>query len=160
MKHYAILFLMFLMTISFCQAQKIKVFNPAANAREDLLKAIELAKKTDRHVLVKIGYNQCPWCIKLYHFLNEDLEIDSLLKADYVIIKVNYSKENRNADVMESLGFPQRFGFPVLVILDEKGKRLNTQNTLYLEKDKSYDRKLIINFLKAWNRQAIDPGNY
>lgn len=149
-----------LFTMSFCMAQQTHVFDPNANATKDIKEAIARAQKEGKHVLVKVGYNQCPWCIKLHHFIQEDQKIDSLLKADYVLVKVNYSKENRNPEAMELLGFPQRFGFPVLVVLNEKGQRIHTQNTLYLEKDKSYDSKRIADFLKAWNRKAIEPGSY
>ena len=149
-----------LLSITLAYIQGTKVFDPRADAMSDVKNAIAQALKTDKHVLVKIGYNQCPWCIKLHHLFKEDVEIDSLLKADYVLVKVNYSKENYNQEIMTQLEFPQRFGFPVLVVLDATGKRLQTQNTLYLEKEKSYDRKRIISFLKSWNRKAIDPASY
>ncbi len=150
--------------IVFCSnyglTQNIRVFDPGAKAVEDIQTALKLAQQTDKHVLVKVGYNQCSWCVRLHHFLKDDQIIDSTLFADFVLVKVNYSKENRNPEAMELLGYPQRFGFPVLVILDENGNRLHTQNTLYLEKDKSYDKKRIIDFLKSWNRTAIDPDSY
>jgi hypothetical protein len=92
--------------------------------------------------------------------MKEHPAIDSLLQADYVVLKVNFSKENRNPEAMQFLGFPQRFGFPVLVILDGNGNRIHTQNTAYLEQDQSYHPKEIISFLKAWNRNAIDPDSY
>ncbi len=107
--------------------QKVKVFDPSANGKEDISRAIELAQKSNKQVLVKVGYNQCPWCLKLNQFFKEDQKIDSLLNADYVLVKVNYSKENRNAEAMELLDFPQRFGFPVLVVLDQHGNRIHTQ---------------------------------
>ena len=61
---------------------------------------------------------------------------------------------------MEFLEYPHRFGFPVMVVIDVKGKRIHTQNTLYLEKKKSYDRMRVINFLKAWNSKAISAESY
>jgi hypothetical protein len=73
---------------------------------------------------------------------------------------VNYSKENKNPKAMQILDYPQRFGFPVLVILDGEGKRIHTQNTLYIEEGRSYNEKEILDFLRAWNREAIDPENY
>jgi hypothetical protein len=73
---------------------------------------------------------------------------------------LNYSKENKNLEALESLEYPQRFGFPVLVILDGKGRRIHTQNSAYLEKEKSYDEKKMIEFLKQWSPAALDPENY
>ncbi len=82
------------------------------------------------------------------------------MKADYVFLLVNYSKENKNLDVLAKLGYPQRFGFPVLVILDQNGNRLHTQNTAYLEKDKSYSEKKLVEFLEQWSPAALDPAKY
>ena len=76
------------------------------------------------------------------------------------VVKVNYSKENKNLDLLKKLGAPQRFGFPVLVVLDDKGNRLHTQSSAYLEKDKSYDRKVVWNFLLGWNYTAVIPDNH
>lgn len=86
--------------------------------------------------------------------------MDSLLNANFVFGLLNYSRENRNLDILAELQYPQRFGFPVLVILDGNGKRIHTQNTAYLEQDKSYDEKKMLDFLKHWSPAALDPENY
>lgn len=61
---------------------------------------------------------------------------------------------------MASLGFPQRFGFPVFVILDNKGNRIHTQNSAFLEKDDGYDRERVLRFFQNWSPGALDPENY
>ena len=83
-----------------------------------------------------------------------------MLQADYVFGLLNYSKENKNEDVLASLEFPQRFGFPVIVILNGEGRRLHTQNSAYLEKEKSYDEKKMVEFLRQWSPAALDPKSY
>lgn len=87
-------------------------------------------------------------------------QLDSILQADYVLIHVNYSRENKNMEMMERLDFPQRFGFPVLVVLDQDGNRIHTQNTGILEKGDFYSEDKIAAMLKHWNRAAIDPKTY
>lgn len=82
------------------------------------------------------------------------------MTASYVFQLLNTSKEKKNLDIMAEYQFPQRFGFPVLLILDWNGKLINTQNTAYLEKDKSYDEKLMADFLKNWTPEALDPKTY
>lgn len=82
------------------------------------------------------------------------------MKADYVFTLLNTSKEKKNLDVLAELDYPQRFGFPVMVILDQKGKRIHTQNSAFLEKEKSYDEKVVVQFLKHWSPAAIDPKSY
>lgn len=138
----------------------IKLYNPEADAKADLQNVIALAKEQNKHVLIQIGGNWCPWCVRLHQFILDNPKIDSTLHADYILLRINYSPENRNPEVLAELDYPQRFGFPVLVIVDENGKRLHTQDTWYLELDKSYHPEKLIRFLQNWNREAVDPKNY
>jgi len=142
------------------QENKSVIYNPQANAAIQIDEAVAEAKKSGKHVLLQIGGNWCPWCIRLHQYINADSEIDSLLHTDYVFVLLNYSKENKNMDILERFGFPQRFGFPVLVVLDKDGRKLHTQNTAYLEQEKSYNRKLLIEFLKQWNKLALKTSKY
>jgi thioredoxin-related protein len=149
--------IMLLITTSslLAQTEAVTIYNPNANAREDIAAAVKQAKAENKYVLLQVGGNWCPWCVKLHKFMAEDPQIDSLLKADYVRVMVNYSKENKNEEVMKLLGNPQRFGFPVLIILDQDGVRLHTQDSWYLEKDKYYDKEKVMHFLEMWNVAAV-----
>jgi len=100
------------------------------------------------------------WCRRFHKFVYENESLDSLLAADYVFTPLNYSKGHQNLDILADLGYPQRFGFPVFVILDGNGNRIHTQNSAYLEEDKSYSEKKVAQFLKHWSPAAIDPENY
>lgn len=139
---------------------KEKVYNPSVDAKAELKKSIQMAQEQDKHILLQIGFNRCPWCIKLHHFIKDDPTIDSLIHADYVVQKVNYSRDNYNQELIEELAYPNRFGFPVIVVLDQDGKRIHTQNSVYLEEGKGYNRKTIIDFLQDWNKKALDPATY
>lgn len=86
--------------------------------------------------------------------------MDSIKTANYVFQLLNTSKEKKNLDILAEYQYPQRFGFPVLLILDSDGKLIHTQNTVYLEKEKSYNEKLMIDFLKHWRPEALDPKSY
>jgi thioredoxin-related protein len=142
-----------------CQG-KTSIYNPNADAKVELNKAIEEANKLNKHVLVQVGGNWCPWCVKMHHFFQEQATVDSLINADYVFLRINYSKENKNLEVLEQLEYPQRFGFPVMVVLDGDGIRLHTQDTGFLEEEGGYSLKKVILFLRAWNIAALDPEAY
>lgn len=137
--------------------QEVRVYHPEADAVADLEAAIATAAESGKHVLIFIGGNWCPWCVHLDSWIKEHPQVDSLLQADFVALKVNYSREVPNEKILERLHYPNRFGFPVLVILDSKGQRIHTQNSAYLEEGKSYDEKKVIDFLKGWNAQALKP---
>jgi len=140
--------------------EKVTVYNPNADAKADIKSAIAKAKAENKHVLVQVGGNWCSWCIKFHKMATSDAKIDSIIKADYVFILLNYSKENKNLEVLRTYQNPQRFGFPVFLILDGSGKLLHTQDSGLLELDKGYDPKKTSTFLKQWNYKALDPKNY
>jgi thioredoxin-related protein len=122
--------------------------------------AVSKASVNGKHIFLQIGGNWCPWCLKFHKFVNDDEEISSLVEANYEVVKVNYDKDNKQEELMAKLGFPQRFGFPVFVILDGKGNRLHIQNSAFLEKDKSYDKKRVLRFFQNWSPAAINPETY
>jgi len=150
-----------LFTVS-CSAQEKshELYDINANAMHQIDSLTMVAKNQNKQLLLQIGGNWCRWCLMFNKFCENETTVDSILKADYVVAHINYSKENTNPETMKRLGFPQRFGFPVFVILDSEGNRLHTQNSAYLEKGEGYDAKKVIEFLKHWNRSALDEKNY
>lgn len=140
--------------------EKTQIYNPKANAEAEIAQALEKAKAENKHVLLQVGGNWCGWCIMLHKLMHTDTQIDSAMNANYVFQTVNYSKENKNTELMVKYTFPNRFGFPVLVILDAEGNRIHTQNTVCLEEGKGYNKQKILEFLNAWTPAAIDPNNY
>ncbi len=160
MKKQIFVTLLFVIAVMITQAQKVKVYDEEADAAADIKTAIETAKKENKHVMIFIGGNWCPWCLKLNKFINEDAEVKAALYDNYTVVKMNYSKENKNLPMLTKLDFPQRFGFPVIVVLDINGKRIHTQNSAYLEFEKSYDRKKLMGFFGDWTVEKLDPANY
>jgi len=152
--------LFFSIILTFSYAQPAKLYNPNANVSTAIAEGITKAKAENKHLLLQIGGNWCPWCIKFHKFCSDDNEISTLINKNYITIEVNYSKENRNLAELKKLDYPQRFGFPVFVILDSDGKRIHTQNSSYLEEEKSYSRKKVIEFLKQWAPEALNPNLY
>ncbi|ADX67420.1 MULTISPECIES: thioredoxin family protein [Weeksella] len=139
------------------------IYQPEANAEEQINQAIALAKKENKHVFVQIGGNWCPWCLTFNHLLTTNEELKNTLRDHYKVVHLNYSKENKNLPMLAKLRHPERFGFPVFVILDGNGKLLHTQNSAYLEnKDGTtgHDPKIVKDFLEAWTYKALDPATY
>ncbi len=153
--------LVFSFILSYSQdLAKFHLYKPEANAKEEIESAVKEAKKTGKHVLIQIGGNWCIWCARFNDFVTNDKSLDSLVNTNYVIYHLNYSKENKNAELLKKYAFPQRFGFPVFLILDEKGNLLHTQSSWYLEAGKSYDKEKVTAFFNDWSRKAFDPAQY
>lgn len=142
------------------KAQGVHIYDPNADAKADIQKAVNEAKTKGKHVFIQIGGNWCPWCVKFHHFVDDDPEIKSFVDQNFVVVKLNYSKENKNLDVLKELGFPQRFGFPVFVILNGEGQNIHIQNSGYLEEDGGYSKKKVLTFFKQWSPMALDPKTY
>lgn len=137
-------------------AKNLKIYDPNRDAMKDIDNAVKEAANTNRYVLCQLGGNWCPWCLKFIDFVNHDEEISQFIKDNYVYMHVNYSSENRNPEVMKRLGNPARFGFPVFVILNEKGEAIHIQKSSYFEEDKNYNRKLVLEFLQDWTPKAVN----
>lgn len=160
MKKQIFLSILFVVCLMIAQAQTVKVYDENADAAADIKNAVEMAKQENKHVMIFIGGNWCPWCLKLNKFINEDAEIKAALYDNYKVVKMNYSKENKNLNLLSKLDFPQRLGFPVIVILDQEGNRIHTQNSAYLEFEKFYDKKKLTGFFGDWTVKKLDPANY
>ena len=140
----------------FCQAYTEEIYDPSANAMADIARAVTIAKKSNKHVFVKVGGNWCGWC-KLYDkFSNSDEDIALIMRQEYITVLANWSPENRNLEAMNYLGAPQRFGDPVFVILDGNGNVLHTQDTAFLEEGRGYNKNHVLRFLKVWTYAAVN----
>ncbi len=137
-----------------------KLYNPKENAEEALAKVVEQAKAEGKNVFVQIGGNWCVWCLRFNDFAERDTQINAVIKANYIIYHLNFSTENENKKLLERFSYPQRFGFPVFLILNDKGERMHTQDSGLLEMGKSYSKEKVMAFLFNWTNKAMNPKLY
>ena len=140
-----------LLAIAGAMAQTAKteqIFDPSRDAAADLAAGIKKAKAEKKRVLVDVGGNWCGWCHKLDKLFKEDADIATMLKRGYVIVKVNFSPENKNEKVLSK--FPEIKGFPHLFVLGGKGKLLHSQDTGLLETGDHHDPAKVKEFLTKW----------
>lgn len=135
------------------------VYDESINTMTQIDDAVKDAKVMGKYVICQVGGNWCPWCIKFAHFITEDAEIKNFIEKNFVYIHVNYPsrKGNREAvtETMKRLDNPQRFGFPVMVVLNEEGKVIHTQDSSFLEEGSGYNKDKVMRFLKAWTKEAV-----
>jgi len=141
--------------------KKFTLYKPNEKAEAEITRAVSDAKRSGKHVLIQIGGNWCIWCARFHEFVIKDAQLDSLMNTNYVVYHLNYSKENYNAKLLTKYNFPQRFGFPVFLILDGEGNLRHTQNSWYLEDGKtSYEREKVKSFFTEWSKSSLDPSQY
>lgn len=146
-----ILFYLLILSVSTAYGNdSTRLYNPFADAEKEIARALAKAKAEKKQVLLFIGGNWCVNCYRLNAFIKMDSALHALMTNNYVVYHLNYSKENKNLACLKKLGHPQRFGVPVLVILNEVGNRLHTQDMALLQKGNGYDKQKIEAFLNHW----------
>ena len=142
-----------------------KVYDETIDPLVQLDNAIASASQSRQYVLCQLGGNWCKWCLRLAQFVSQDEEISKLIKDNYKFIHVNYNPRIRNRNSAEQaktdklrnrLGNPGRFGYPVLIVLDGKGRVLHIQDSSFLEEGDSYSRNKVLRFLRNWTPSAVN----
>lgn len=137
------------------QHQYGNFYDTTADIPSQINKAVSEAAKEHKNVILQVGGNWCIWCIRFHNFIEKDSALKSFMDAHYKYIPVNFDQHNARNSIWQSLGYPQRFGFPVFVILNEKGDAIHIQNSAYLEDADSYSKTKVLDFLKAWTTDAV-----
>ena len=102
----------------------------------------------NKRIILDVGGEWCIWCHRIDAFIEQNSEIKDFLNKHFIVVKVNYSEENKNEKFLSR--YPKVDGYPHFFVLDDKGKLLHSQNTGLLEKEKSYDTGKFLSFLKKW----------
>jgi thiol:disulfide interchange protein len=124
-------------------------FDPKKDPRADLDAAMKVAQKTGKNIVLDIGGEWCGWCVFMDKFFVQNPDIAKMKDANFVWVKVNYSKENENKEFLSP--YPQPAGYPHLFVLDAAGKLLQSQDTSELEEGKGYNHDRFAEFLKKWS---------
>jgi thiol-disulfide isomerase/thioredoxin len=126
-----------------------KPFDPARDSAKDLAAAEQVAQREHKNILLDVGGNWCPWCILLDRMLGADAELHGLLEKNYVVVHVNFSRENANTAFLS--GYPKAHGYPAWYVLSPEGKLLKAEDTSELEQDHKlnagYNRETLKTFL-------------
>ncbi|MDO5760268.1 MAG: DUF255 domain-containing protein [Bacteroidota bacterium] len=133
-----------------------KPYDESIDALSQIKEAVTQAKKENKYILCQVGGNWCKWCLIFAELSQNNEEIKQIIDENFVYIHVNYSNKNKNMEAMRMLKNPARFGFPVFVILDSEGNYLHTQNSVYLEEDKGYSVKKVLDFLSQWTPKSVN----
>lgn len=131
-------------------------YNPQSDPYADLQNSIKTAQTTGQRILLEVGGEWCIWCHYLENFINSHAEIKDSLYQNFIVVKVNYSKENKNEKFLSQ--YPKIPGYPHLFVLDTNGKFLHSQGTAELEMNRSYDPERVMEFINEWKPEK-SPTN-
>lgn len=130
-------------------------YSPHRDPARDLATALERARLEGKRVILEVGGEWCGWCHRLDAFLRGHPRIMDRLTRSFLVLKVNFSPENRNEGFLSR--FPNIPGYPHLFVLEADGTLLHSQDTLPLEDGDSYSEESILAFLRTWTPRGL-PG--
>lgn len=124
------------------------VYDPTRDAAKDIQQALAEAGRTHRRVLMEIGGNWCSWCRYFEDFYASHPDLRELRDKNYVLVRVNFSEENKNEAVIGKYG--KVTGYPHIFVLDSEGRLLHSENTSELEQGRGYSESAMRAFLEKW----------
>jgi thioredoxin-related protein len=127
----------------------VHTYSPARNADQDIKDAVAEAGRTGKRVLLEVGGDWCIWCHHMDDFFEQHPELLTLREKNFIMVKINYSDENKNEQVLSR--YPPVKGYPHIFVLERDGKLLQSQDTGKLEEGKSYNLDKFMAFLKEWS---------
>lgn len=140
-----------------------KVYDETIDPIAQIDDALAKAKAENKFVICQLGGNWCPWCLRFADFVEKDTTVNRVVNDNFVYIHVNYNPRKAAGDeaaqkaaiLLKRLGNPQRFGFPVFVVLNREGEIMHIQDSSFLEEGKGYSEEKVLRFLKNWTPKAL-----
>jgi thioredoxin-related protein len=129
------------------------VYDTKADGKVLIADAVNRAHAGHKRVLLMMGANWCIWCHRLDGTFEHDTAVADVLRKNFEVVRIDVNTRKgiaRNADVDERYGHPTKEGLPVLVVLDESGRQLTTQETGALEDGSKHSPAKVLAFLRKW----------
>ncbi len=127
----------------------VSSYDPGRDPQKDLEVTIKRAVAEGKRILLEVGGEWCSWCKALDRYVHENQAVASALERGFLIMKVNFSEENSNADFLSR--YPTIPGYPHLFVVDADGNFLHSQGTGELEQGRSYNQEAFLAFLERWS---------
>jgi thioredoxin-related protein len=142
--------------------QRPSIYDKSADAKVQVAKAVERAKKGDKHILLMFGGDWCGWCHKLHGLFKSDRGVARILYNEYQLVTIDLESPNATEllktckEALSKDELQKGVGYPFLAVLDADGKVITAQRTDVLEEGDHHDPKLVSAFLEKWKVPAKD----
>jgi protein disulfide-isomerase len=133
------------------QAASEPVYDESANAKEQVAAAIRAASRRSpaRNVVLVFGANWCTDCRVLNARMHEG-DLAGLLAKDFVVVKINVGRMDKNLGVAAKYGVPIKNGIPALAVLSSRGKLLYAQDQGQFADARHMSYESIKAFFEQW----------
>ncbi len=127
----------------------VPAYDPQRDPAQDLAQVLTQTRTSGKRILIEVGGDWCTWCHALDRYIHDNEAVSEALRANFVVLKVNYSEENTNESFLSQ--YPEIPGYPHIFVLESTGELLHSQNTGDLEEGKSYSNEAFLSFLNKWS---------
>jgi len=109
------------------RASSEAIYDEKADAPKQVAAAILAASHSGKRVALVFGANWCPDCHALDAQMHKP-ELAPLVGQNFLVVKVDVGRMDKNLDLAKKYGVPIRRGIPALAVLDPQGKLLYAQD--------------------------------
>ena len=124
-------------------------YDESADAKAELVSAMERSKKENVFLLIEFGANYCPDCRQLaQHFKTE--KINSWIEKNVMVLPIDVGMSHEvNKDIAIRYGNPVRSGIPSLVLLNPSGKMVFSTSKGELARARDINKEDLLLWLRA-----------
>lgn len=123
-------------------------YDPKRNPFDDGRAALDLARKTNRRVMIEVGGNWCTFCEIFDRYLRENEDMAKTFFSTFVLLRVNVSDENNNREFLSN--FTRVDGYPYIFITENTGKVVYANDMREMTIKGRPDQDKMLRFLKHW----------
>ena len=135
--------------LSLCAfAADAPVYDELADAQAQVSQALAKAKADDKQVMIVFGANWCGDC-KMLDGEFKKPAMKALLDANYVVVKVDVNRFNKNLDVVKPYGDVIKKGIPSIVIATPANQLVYATNGGELADARKMGEAGVTEFFKA-----------
>ena len=129
------------------------LYDEKADAHQQVAAALDEASKGHKNIILIFGANWCPDC----HALDDNMhkaELAALIEKNFVVVKIDVGRMDKNVDVARKYAVPVRRGIPALAVLDSKGKVLYAMDQGQFADARHMSYETIVSFFRQWKPKA------
>jgi len=98
--------------------------------------------------LMVVGGTWCVDCRLLDVFIAEHTAVTDKLQPSFIILKVNYSRDNKNEAFLSD--YPNINWYPYIFVIERDGSLLHSKDTRELSSGRYVDEEIFLRFLDQW----------
>ncbi len=133
------------------------IYAPGIDAHAEINRALALASREHRHVLVIFGANWCYDCHVLDLAFHRP-DVEGVVQRYYEVVHVDVGEGDKNQDLMQQYQVPMKKGIPAIAVLDSDGKLLYSQQRGEFEKARALAPEDVLAFLNKWKPAGHRPS--